>query len=204
MPAGLMRRGASYSLRRRVPKDLIDAYGGRQEIVRALGTTSREEAKRLHALAWVALDEEFAIARARPVDDAAVRIRDKLRQIADARRARPHAPRALSQEEFDYVVAQAEDFANSEVRREVEYDGRALQREQTLAVLNVTDDDALSVTELALRDVLRTFQAQAEAARKRAEHAERQVQNLGRRTSIQRTEAAISIVSIYMYLSMCS
>lgn len=38
MPKGMMRRGGAYSLRRRIPVDLIGAYGGRKEIVRALGT----------------------------------------------------------------------------------------------------------------------------------------------------------------------
>ena len=54
MPTGLIRRGAAYSLRRRIPLDLISAFDGRREIVRALGTKDREEAKRLHAKAWVA------------------------------------------------------------------------------------------------------------------------------------------------------
>ena len=63
MPTGLIRRGASYSLRRRVPKDLLPAYHPQKEITRALGTKDREEAKRLLALASVALDQEFAAAR---------------------------------------------------------------------------------------------------------------------------------------------
>lgn len=59
MPTGLIRRGGAYSLRRRIPKDLVAAFGGRQEIVKALGTNDREEAKRRHALATVALNAEF-------------------------------------------------------------------------------------------------------------------------------------------------
>ena len=59
MPSGLIRRGGAYSLRRRIPKDLCEAFGGRKEIVRALGTNDREEAKRRHAIATVALNEEF-------------------------------------------------------------------------------------------------------------------------------------------------
>lgn len=59
MPTGLIRRGAAYSLRRRIPNDLIHAFGGRREIVRALGTNDREEAKRRHAVAMVALNQEF-------------------------------------------------------------------------------------------------------------------------------------------------
>jgi integrase len=64
MPTGLIRRGARYSTRRRIPVDLIEHYGGRAEIVRALNTPFLAEAKRLHALMWVALDQEFDAARA--------------------------------------------------------------------------------------------------------------------------------------------
>lgn len=58
MPTGMLRRGSRYSLRRRVPLDLIAAYG-KQEITRALGTSDFAEAKKRLALQWVALDEEF-------------------------------------------------------------------------------------------------------------------------------------------------
>lgn len=63
MATGLIRRGGAYSLRRRIPNDLLPSYGGRKEVVKALGTNDREEAKRLHALAWVALDQEFETVR---------------------------------------------------------------------------------------------------------------------------------------------
>ncbi|WP_295218723.1 site-specific integrase [uncultured Brevundimonas sp.] len=65
MPTGLIRRGGAYSLRRRIPNDLLAAYGGRKEIVKALGTSDRQEAKRLHAIAWVALDQEFEAHRSK-------------------------------------------------------------------------------------------------------------------------------------------
>lgn len=65
MPTGLIRReGGRYSTRRRIPLDLVPSYGGKAEIVRALRTSTPDDAKRLHALMWVALDEEFAAARA--------------------------------------------------------------------------------------------------------------------------------------------
>lgn len=70
MPSGLIRRGGAYSLRRRIPKDLIEAFGGRNEIVRALGTNDREEAKRRHAIATVALNEEFDALRPKLTDGA--------------------------------------------------------------------------------------------------------------------------------------
>lgn len=63
MPTGLIRRGARYSTRRRIPLDLKEHYRGRTEIVRALGTSDPKDAKRLHALMWVALDREFEAAR---------------------------------------------------------------------------------------------------------------------------------------------
>lgn len=75
MPKGMMRRGGAYSLRRRIPVDLIDAYGGRKEIVRALGTNDYGEAKRLHARMWVALDDEFQRYRSGLVAGEAVPVR---------------------------------------------------------------------------------------------------------------------------------
>ncbi|MEC8534162.1 MAG: DUF6538 domain-containing protein, partial [Pseudomonadota bacterium] len=58
MPTGLIRRGAAYSLRRRIPLDLIDAYGGRKEIVLALGTNDFAEAKLRLAHKQVELNDE--------------------------------------------------------------------------------------------------------------------------------------------------
>lgn len=55
----MIRRGGAYSLRRRVPLDLIATYDGRKEIVRALGTNDFSDAKRLHARLWVEVDDEF-------------------------------------------------------------------------------------------------------------------------------------------------
>ncbi|WP_371130467.1 DUF6538 domain-containing protein [Phenylobacterium sp.] len=54
MPTGLIRReGGRYSTRRRIPLALVPSYGGKSEIVRALGTSDPAEAKRRHALMWV-------------------------------------------------------------------------------------------------------------------------------------------------------
>lgn len=106
MPTGLIRRGARYSTRRRVPLDLIEHYGGRAEIVRALGTSEPAEAKRLHALMWVALDQEFDAARAaiapkdkpaaRPVDVAEL----AARAIQSLRVRRDEAAKAGALEDF--------------------------------------------------------------------------------------------------------
>lgn len=62
---GLIRRdGGRYSTRRIIPLDLRPAYGGKREIVRALGTTDPAEARRLHVALWATLDQEFTAARA--------------------------------------------------------------------------------------------------------------------------------------------
>lgn len=63
MPSGLVRRNGRYSLRRRVPLDLVEAYG-RQEITKALGTADRAEAKKLLAVEMVRLNQEFDAKRA--------------------------------------------------------------------------------------------------------------------------------------------
>ncbi len=63
MPTGLMRRGARYSLRRRVPIDLVEHFG-REEVTRALGTADPKEARKLLPLRWAELDREFEQVRA--------------------------------------------------------------------------------------------------------------------------------------------
>lgn len=63
MQTGLIRRGARYSLRRRIPNDLVKYYG-RSEIVRALGSSDPLQAPRLLPHAWAAMDAEFDTARA--------------------------------------------------------------------------------------------------------------------------------------------
>ena len=59
-----LRRNGRYSTRRRIPTDLIAAYGGRKELVIALATADPAEARVLHARMWVALDEQFSERRA--------------------------------------------------------------------------------------------------------------------------------------------
>ena len=62
MTTHLIRRGARYSIRRRIPSDLISFYS-KTEIQRALGTSDRREAERLVRAAGAALDAEFQEAR---------------------------------------------------------------------------------------------------------------------------------------------
>jgi integrase len=64
MPTGLIRRGARYSIRRRVPLDLVAHFGGKAEVVEALGTADPKEARRLWPLRWAAIQERFDLAHA--------------------------------------------------------------------------------------------------------------------------------------------
>lgn len=158
MPTGLIRRNASYSLRRRIPLDLIATYNGRKEIVRALGTKDREEAKRLHAEAWVALDREFASARQIAGPDPAppptpeVGMREKIRQILAANAGKPRP--LLTSDEAIYQVEQAELSFRECFEEETRYEQREFARLKLLAVLNVADPDILSEEQMALRDLL--------------------------------------------------
>lgn len=63
MTTHLTRRGARYSIRRRIPSDLV-AFYGRREIQRSLGTSDRREAERLVRSVGAELDAEFEAARA--------------------------------------------------------------------------------------------------------------------------------------------
>lgn len=185
MPTGLIRRGGAYSLRRRVPKDLLPAYQGRKEIVKALGTNDRDEAKRLHALAWVALDEEFAAARQRRVEDPDASIREKLRQIAEARALSPPPPQVVTDEEVAYALAKMAEDSAHELQEEFEYEGRELDREKLLAVLNVKGDGVLTKEELALRDILQDAQAAVKAAQRRADEAAERVREEDRSLAVK-------------------
>jgi integrase len=64
MPTGLIRRAGRYSLRRRIPLGLVQHYGGKAEVTRALGTADPKLARRLLPLRWAELDEEFDRVRA--------------------------------------------------------------------------------------------------------------------------------------------
>ncbi|MDC6292687.1 DUF6538 domain-containing protein [Ralstonia pseudosolanacearum] len=60
----LIKRDGRYSIRRKIPQDLREHYG-RTEIVRALGTSNPDEAKRRVREEAVKLDREFDAIRAR-------------------------------------------------------------------------------------------------------------------------------------------
>ena len=63
MLTGLKQRGTRWSLRRRVPADLVEAWG-QTEVTRALGTPDYKEARKRLPQAWAALDAEFDAFRA--------------------------------------------------------------------------------------------------------------------------------------------
>lgn len=63
MLTGLKQRGARWYLRRRVPVDLVEAWGSK-EVNRALGTSDYKVARAMLAKAWGDLDDQFAAKRA--------------------------------------------------------------------------------------------------------------------------------------------
>ena len=142
MPKGMMRRGGAYSLRRRIPVDLIDAYGGRKEIVRALGTNDYGEAKRLHARMWVALDDEFQRYRSGLVAGEAVPVRP-----------RP-AEESWTQEQFEYEMESIGFFE----RQSLEYEWRQEERDRVERAL-AQDQDKLNAEQMAVRDLIRDAKA---------------------------------------------
>src|SRR6218665_2690529 len=83
----LVRRGAVYWLRRRVPNDLV-SHLPFAEWKETLGTKDLEEAKRLLRLRLVKIDNEIAVARAK-VEGATVPplTRQEATQIATSRLA---------------------------------------------------------------------------------------------------------------------
>lgn len=93
MQTGLKRLNGRYSIRRRIPLDLVPHYGGKAEITRALGTADYAEARRLCAREWTKLDQEFEKAR------AAVGATALASQIPHAKvGAEPPAPRSAAQQ----------------------------------------------------------------------------------------------------------
>ncbi|WP_333610426.1 DUF6538 domain-containing protein [Brevundimonas bullata] len=60
MPTGLQRRaGGRYSVRRRIPEDLVEAFGGKKEFTKALGTSDPKQARLLLPIFWSACDQIF-------------------------------------------------------------------------------------------------------------------------------------------------
>ncbi|VXC07639.1 DUF6538 domain-containing protein [Brevundimonas sp. G8] len=163
MPTGLIRRGGAYSLRRRVPMDLIVVYDGRKEIVRALGTNDFAEAKRSHARLWVELDEEFEARRATLAVDPDAHIKRKLAEIRPllARNANRDEPSA---EEIECQIEEAQFSLRMCLEEEGEYERRELPRQRLLALLSVPNH-LLTPEEQALKDLISDARFDVEKAK---------------------------------------
>lgn len=149
---GLIRReGGRYSTRRIIPLELRSAYGGKREIVRALGTADPAEAKRLHVALWAAQDREFAQARASIATTGnapAVEAKAAAKPIdIDAYAARALA--ALRKKRADYIAAgRLEDF-NLEAREGLETYQAILDGSDNLG-LSLPEAEAMRVATLAI------------------------------------------------------
>lgn len=190
MPTGLIRRGGAYSLRRRIPKDLSSVYQDRKEIVRALGTNERDEAKRRHAIAWVELDREFAEARLRQAADPNAHIHLKLRQIADARARSPKATQTTTGEEMEYTLSKMSLDSEEELGEELEYNRLELPRRQIMAVTEVANVDGLSDQEKAMRYLINDLTWERDRAEEKAQAAQRKLASTPAPTPV--TTSAVS------------
>lgn len=144
MPSGLIRRGARYSLRRRVPKDLVAHYG-KAEIVFALNTSDPREARERLALEWVKLDADFR----------AIRSNNNLSQLSAQKstgslRGWPHY---LSGEEFEDWERQQDEQAAEDAKEEAEYEARATLRKSLEDKLK-RPSVGLTVEQEAFRDII--------------------------------------------------
>jgi integrase len=92
----VLRRGGAYSCRRRVPVDLIAAYGGQKELVVALGTNDPAEAAILNRRMWVKLDEEFEAKRNQIAKKAGAQANEAAKRRAAAIQAAPFEHRVAS------------------------------------------------------------------------------------------------------------
>jgi integrase len=133
MTTGLLRRGGRYATRRRIPLALVALYGGKAEIVRALGTSNLAEAKRLHALMWVSLDREFAAAQ-----EAA----DRLTVGGPAPARVPHSPADFDPQER--IIADA--IAAARLRWEAETAAERVALAEVKAISKAKAPDGISLS----------------------------------------------------------
>ena len=166
MPTGLIRRGARYSIRRRIPLHLVPYYGGRKEVVRALNTADPKDARRRLPLEWAALTREFEEVEARIA--AAGLPQDALPApglIPASGGADPWAgmsddERAHEMDALAYREAEAS-------RIELEREERAGIEAAVLATLHAPLD-SLSPEQRALRDILKDRDFAREVAEEQA------------------------------------
>lgn len=158
LPTGLKRLRGRYSIRRRVPVDLVE-HLGKVEITRALGTADPREARRLLPIKWAALDQEFKRAR----------------QIRDA--AKPPSPKPtpsaggssferMSLEEFEFELEGYELQLAWDREDEGAYEQRGALRADLRALLDGPADQ-LTPEQQAFRDMLGDARFEAEIAKDR-------------------------------------
>lgn len=162
MPTGLIRRGGAYSLRRRIPLDLTDAYGGRKEMVLALGTNDFAEAKLRLARKQVELNDEFAAHRKLRDADPTALIKQAIAELKPFL-AKPGDGTSYSDAEIDRQIEEGEQSFKEQLEAEQEHEGRELLRRQLLAVLSVANKQ-LTDEQLALKDILQDARWEVELA----------------------------------------
>lgn len=161
MPTGMVRRGGRYSLRRRVPLDLVAHYG-RKEITSALGTADPKEARVLLTKAWASLDDEFARAR-----QSGVATTSPSRPVLPAAPKSKTAPYVPTGEEIEYDIESARHSFEISFREDCEYEAREEERQRLLLTLDAPDE-FLTAKERALKDLLSDAKFDVEMAQMKA------------------------------------
>lgn len=130
MPIGLQKHGGVYRLRRRIPQDLVDAYGKR-EVVRSLGTRDLAEAKRKLAIETVKLDAEWderrKLAKGRIAVETAPHSKSRLTALRAGRAPTPNI-----------LTLMTEAALTARAKRSVEEGGTANQAERS-AMVSISD-----------------------------------------------------------------
>ncbi|WP_395670859.1 DUF6538 domain-containing protein [Phenylobacterium sp.] len=182
MPTGLIRRGARYSIRRRVPLALV-AYYGKAEITQALGTADPKVARQRLPLKWAALDKEFAAVLAKlnaePAAPSAT-----AGPIPEA--TAPDRYATMSEAEWDYMVENEKFWADQGAKEEFERE-EAEAIEQRLLRMSEGSERGLTLEQRAVRNLLRDQQqyrriAEEQTAAARSEIARAHVAQQGRTT----------------------
>lgn len=157
MPTGLLRRGARYYLRRRVPEDLRGHFA-KTEIVYSLRTADPRLARERLAVEWVSLDEQFRELRAE---------RKPLSATPDVTGGGLDAwPANVSQDEFEDWI-RCDDEQNADMaREEAEYEARESARTLARKWLDGSPHN-LSHERLAVRDILKAQTFELDVARDR-------------------------------------
>lgn len=158
MPKGMVRRGGRYSLRRRVPLDLVGHYG-RAEIVRALGTADPREARERLVEEWHRLDVEFR--QLRKAHDAKT---DRAPTVEMSKAAPDRSLKKLGDFGFElegYEIGLARDREDEE-----SYVGRDAVRSNLRALL-AGPAEQLTPEQLAYKDMLADVRFDGDIAKER-------------------------------------